>query len=87
MVVCEDEVRVDTPTLPNLPHPTTCACTHLHPPTPVPTRACRPLVEERIRERQRMRSMNNLPPVDDLHRKPQHREGLTIPEGSLQHAI
>ena len=29
----------------------------------------RPLVEERIRERRRMRSMNNLPEIPDLHRK------------------
>jgi NADH dehydrogenase (ubiquinone) flavoprotein 1 len=47
----------------------------------------RPLVEERIRERRRMRSMNNLPEIPDLHRKPEHREGLTIPADSLQHAI
>lgn len=31
--------------------------------------APRPLVEERIRERRRMRSMNNLPEIHDLHRK------------------
>lgn len=48
---------------------------------------CRPLIEERIRERQRLRAQNRLPPLDDLHRKPHHREGLTIPAGSLQHAI
>lgn len=47
----------------------------------------RPLLEQRIRERQQLRASNQLPPVDDLHRKPQHREGLVIPAGSLQHAI
>ncbi|KAL4442996.1 hypothetical protein ABPG77_008487 [Micractinium sp. CCAP 211/92] len=47
----------------------------------------RPLIEARIRERRQMRVANSLPDIDDLHRKPQHREGLTIPAGSLQHAI
>lgn len=39
----------------------------------------RPLVEERIRERVAARRAGTLPPMDDHHRKPQHREGLTIP--------
>ena len=47
----------------------------------------RPLLEQRIRERQELRARGQLPPIDSPHRKPQHREGLTIPEGSLQRAI
>jgi len=41
----------------------------------------RPLVEERIRERAAARRGGTFPTLmmEDLHRKPQHREGLTIP--------
>ena len=35
----------------------------------------------------RLRARGQLPPIDSPHRKPQHREGLTIPEGSLQRTI
>ena len=72
-------------TLRRLPLVATTTAAHL----PLAARPswCRPLLEERARDRARMRSMNNLPEVPDQHRKPQHREGLTIPAGSLQHAI
>lgn len=39
---------------------------------------CRPLVEERIRERRQMRATNSLPVIDDLHRKPQHRRAPAV---------
>jgi hypothetical protein len=46
----------------------------------VPTAApCRPQLEERIRERQRLRAQNQLPEMESLHgphRKPQHRYRL-----------
>lgn len=38
----------------------------------IPASSClarRPLVEERIRERRRLRSTNSLPEISDLHRK------------------
>lgn len=38
----------------------------------------RPMLEERIRERHIMKEEGQLPPVD-LHHRPHHREGLTIP--------
>ena len=44
----------------------------------------RPLVEARIRERAELRRQGRLPPLEDAHRKPHHREGLTIP--ASQHA-
>ncbi|GAB4820701.1 hypothetical protein N2152v2_007747 [Parachlorella kessleri] len=44
----------------------------------------RPLLEQRICERQDLRMKGQLPPLEDLHRKPASRTGLTIPAG--QHA-
>jgi hypothetical protein len=69
------------PSCPNLPN--LAALRHA---ASVATAApCRPQLEERIRERQRLRAQNQLPEMESLHglhRKPQHRYRLAA--GSRQ---
>ena len=66
----------------------------VNPSYPLPTPSPRPLIEQRIAERQALRAQGRLPggleqgnhPAGAAAR-PHHREGLTIPRGSLQRAM